>query len=120
MEQDPLLELESGIKTLLDRLSIVEKSSQEHKDLIQAIENKNARLIRATQGSSLQNDILQGLSTNLELLKESVHAKSNKAFEVQTKAATDMTGYPSGIAAGNTEFFPTIQFPPNRPTHIRE
>ncbi len=119
---DPFVELEGNIKSLLDRLTTVEKNTKEHKDLIQSIETKSARLTLAAKGTAvggMQQDILNGLQTNLEGIKTSMGAKANVKFE--TKAGgTDMTSYPSGAVAAITQMNPRIISPPNRPYHIRE
>jgi HK97 family phage major capsid protein len=122
MEQDPLLELEGNIKSLIDRLAKVEKDSDEYKNGIREIQAKSARLIKGAEGTavgSLQQDILNGLKTNMEGIKTSMGAKANVKFE--TKAGgTDMTSFPSGAAASITQMNPRIISPPNRPYHLRE
>ncbi|HEV3251670.1 MAG TPA: phage major capsid protein, partial [Puia sp.] len=122
MEQDPLLELEGNIKSLIDRLAKVEKDSDEYKNGIREIQAKSARLTKGAQGSavgSLQQDIMNGLQTNLKGIEGSMAAKANTSFE--TKAGgTDMTSFPSGAAVSISELSPRIIFPPNRPYHLRE
>src|SRR5450432_1192220 len=120
MEQDPLEQLDSNIKSLIDRLSKVEKDSDEYKQGIHDLQSKAGRMkASAAPGQvSLADTIATALSEKAGEIK---NVGTNAGLKFETKAAAaDMTSYPSGASISVGQYNPFIQGPPNRPYHVRE